>query len=412
MTQNARPADLARSLVGVVRDQQLSFLAAAIAYYAFVSVFPLTLVALAVTSAVAGQTFATEVVALASGLLTDQAASLLEDALTSSAGRSEATVVGLGVLLWSSLRVFRSLDIAFARVYEIDAPPSLRSQVQDALLVLVTIALALAATVVVGPRAEAAFRPLAGIVSVLVLLATLVAVFLPVYYVFPDCEMTVGEALPGAVFAAGGWVLLSTGFSVYAEQAPTFQLYGLIGGVLLALTWFYLGGLLLLLGAALNAVLAGRRDRQLQQEPLRDRRRPMSDSESSPEDGDGVTTIEPEPVDYGDLAELREELDRFEEEIEERTVHRDELESDLKQYVRRRLRRGKARGWGPYLVLLYGTAMTLGAFYFLDGVWAILAMIVVWLSTLGLYVLMLMVGVTLNVADVPGRLLDTLRNLR
>jgi Flp pilus assembly protein TadB len=119
-----------------------------------------------------------------------------------------------------------------------------------------------------------------------------------------------------------------------------------------------------------------------------------------------------ERVDYEDIAELRRELDRFEEEIDDRTVHRDELESDLKRYVRRRQRRGKARGWGPYLVLLYGTLMTLGAFYFLNGVWAVLAMVVIWLSTLGLYTLMVLVGVTFTVAGLPGRLRDAVSDFR
>jgi Flp pilus assembly protein TadB len=109
---------------------------------------------------------------------------------------------------------------------------------------------------------------------------------------------------------------------------------------------------------------------------------------------------------------LRADLEAFEEEIEQRTVHRDEIERDLKRYVRRRVRRGHARGWGPYLVLLYGTAMTLGAFYFLTGGWAILAMLVVWLSTLGLYVLMLLVGATLSVAGVPRRLYERVRRFR
>lgn len=412
MTQNPPLGKLARSLVVVVRDQQLGFLAAAIAYYAFVSVFPLVLVALAVASAVAGQTFAAEVVALASGLLSDQAASLLETALRSEAGRGSATLVGLGFLLWTALRVFRGLDVAFSRIYGVESPPSLRDQVQDAVLVLAAVALALVATVAVSTVLQSTLGPLANIASTLLLLLTLTAVFVPLYYVFPDCEVSVKDALPGSVFAAGGWVLLSAGFGVYAANATTFQLYGVIGAVLLALTWFYVGGLLLLLGAALNAVLAGRPDRQLQQEPLRGVKQRMSDSEPPRDDGDGVTTIEPEPVDYEDLADLREELDRFEERIEERTVRRDELERDLQEYVRSRVRRGKARGWGPYLVLLYGTAMTLGAFYLLNGGWAILAMLVVWLSTLGLYALMLIVGATVSAASLPGRIVEKVRNLR
>jgi hypothetical protein len=113
-----------------------------------------------------------------------------------------------------------------------------------------------------------------------------------------------------------------------------------------------------------------------------------------------------------ELLELREELEEFEEEIEDRTVDRESLERDLKKYVRRRVRRGHARGWGPYLVLLYGTAMTLGAFYYLGGIWAILAMLVIWLSTLGLYTLMILVGITFTAIGVPRRLVERVRNLR
>jgi len=113
-----------------------------------------------------------------------------------------------------------------------------------------------------------------------------------------------------------------------------------------------------------------------------------------------------------ELRELREELGEFESDVERRTVRRDEMEAELKRYVRRRMRRGHAAGWGPYLVLLYGTAMTLGAFYYLRGGWAILAMLVVWLSTLGLYTLMVLVGVGATLLGLPGRLRGMLGRLR
>ena len=148
----------------------------------------------------------------------------------------------------------------------------------------------------------------------------------------------------------------------------------------------------------------------------------MSDSEEGSAGADAaaagdtrdgeVATIEPEAVDYEDFAELRREFERFEDEMEDRTVRREDLEADLRQYVRRRVRRGHARGWGPYLVLLYGTAMTLGAFYFLTGVWAILAMLIVWLSTLGLYALMIVVGMATAALGLPGRALEAVRKLR
>jgi membrane protein len=110
--------------------------------------------------------------------------------------------------------------------------------------------------------------------------------------------------------------------------------------------------------------------------------------------------------------EVRADLDAFEADVRDRTVDQPTVEAELKRYVRRRLRRGHARGWGPYLVLLYGTVMTLGAFFFLDGVWAVLAMVVLFLSTLGLYVLFVLVGVSLNALGSPRRLYDLVRDRR
>ncbi|MFW6153509.1 MAG: ribonuclease BN [Halobacteriota archaeon] len=127
-------------------------------------------------------------------------------------------------------------------------------------------------------------------------------------------------------------------------------------------------------------------------------------------------TAESQPEDDGDerdeVTALRAEFEELHASIEERTVHREEVERDLRRYVRRRQLRGHARGWGPYLVLLYGVVMTLGAFYLLSGGWAILAMIVIWLSTLGLYVVMLLTGLTIGLLDIPARIVDRLRDRR
>jgi len=421
--------DTVRALVDVARTEQLGFLAAAIAYYAFISLIPLLLLALATASAVAGEAFASRVLAAVGSILSPDAVALLNTALSADAGRGGATVAGLAVLGWSALRVFRGLDVAFARIYRVDAHRSVFTNIRDAAVALVAIGLAVGA-VVVG----AAVLPLLGVGATsplrsVWLAAVLPGVFLPLYYVFPDCRVSVREVLPGAALTGFGWSLLGVVFGVYAANASAFQLYGVIGGVLLVLTWFYAGGLLLLSGAVLNTVLAGRRDRQLQHDPLRDATNGMSeDAGQGQDDGEADTGVgadaapgdtggargDPlsEPVDRSELADLRRRLEEFEEEIEDRTVHREELESDLRAYVRRRQRRGHARGWGPYLVLLYGTVMTLGAFVLLQGVWAVLAMVVVWLSTLGLYALMVVVGLTVTAAGVPGRLRDAVREFR
>jgi hypothetical protein len=58
--------------------------------------------------------------------------------------------------------------------------------------------------------------------------------------------------------------------------------------------------------------------------------------------------------------------------------------------------------------------MTLGAFYFLGDspAYAILAMLVLFLSTLGLYTLFILVGLSLDALTVPGRAVDAVRERR
>lgn len=420
----------------MAQAQQLPFLAAAIAYYAFLSLVPFFIVAFTITTAVAGQRLADELVLVLDEFLTPEAATLIEQSLMGTSGRGGVTILGLLVLVWGSLRVFRGIDIAFSRVYGIEKMDSLPRQLFNAVIVILGIVSAVTVTVGLSALLPLGIIPFGGLVGTIGLVLVLPVVFFPLYIVFPGVKVSILEATPGAVFAGLGWTALGVGFGIYTTYAGSFQLYGVLGGVLLLLIWFYFGGMILLTGATINAVLAGQYqepatiekplpDRQLQQGGPRaiSQRATMSESDGEPDDGDGDETAQPErgasgrtaqpseasSVTQADLDDLHARIDRFEEEIDDRTVHRKELENDLNRYIRNRVRKGHAHGWGPYLILLYGTIMTLGAFYFLSGGWAVLAMIIVWLSTLGLYTLMVLVGVTMTFAGVPGRLLDLVR---
>lgn len=136
-----------------------------------------------------------------------------------------------------------------------------------------------------------------------------------------------------------------------------------------------------------------------------------STPEDEPIDTASVTAADVDAL-VEEIERLRNDLDDFERDISDRTVHREVIQADLKRYIRKRIRTARARGWGPYLVLLYGTLMTIGAFYFLTGGWAILAMIVIWLSTLGLYVLMVIVGTGVSALGIPSRFYRWITNNR
>ncbi len=251
----------ARSVIDVVQEQNITFLAASFAYYAFVSIFPLALLALTVGSLIGGPEFANTLVQQAKGLLSAQGASFLQQAIGKSPGRASASVFSAVVLLWSALKLFRGLLLAFEEVYQYDPDAGLVEQVKKGFVTLVAVAVGIALMVGIGAviRLSALEQiPFIDFAGTVVLLLGLVLVFLPLYYVLPPVEMTVREALPGTVFAAIGWIILQGGFQLYAQSASKAPVYGALAGVILFLTWLYFAGVLLLVGAAVNLVAADR----------------------------------------------------------------------------------------------------------------------------------------------------------
>ncbi|THE63493.1 hypothetical protein D8Y22_16815 [Salinadaptatus halalkaliphilus] len=105
-------------------------------------------------------------------------------------------------------------------------------------------------------------------ISAAVLAVLLIGVFAPMYYLFPEPTVSVGEILPGTVFAALSWTVLAVGFRIYVATSDSVALFGIAGAVLIILTWVYLGGFCLLLGAVLNAVLADRVDPETEWIPM------------------------------------------------------------------------------------------------------------------------------------------------
>lgn len=250
-------ASTVQDIVVLASDRNITYLAAAIAYYAFVSMLPLILLVVAVASFVGGETLAARVTAVFSTQLSSAGQESVTNALTNTAGRGTASLVGFLTLSWSGLRLFRGLTQAFDELYVDDVETSILGQVTDAVTVVVGTGVAVSLVVATGVVLSvlAVPIPFLAVVSTVALVAVLVLTFLPIYYVLPPLEITVREALPGALVAAVGWVGLQVGFRVYAASASQYAAYGIIGGVLLFVTWLYFASTIVLVGAAVNAVL-------------------------------------------------------------------------------------------------------------------------------------------------------------
>lgn len=249
-----------RAIVHELRTERVTFMAGSIAYNAFLSLLPLLLLLLAIIGSVGNEGLEEGLLSITRAALTPGAADVLVAELrTTSAG---ASLVGLGALLWGALRIFRSLDMAFSDVYESQAENTFVDQLRDGIVVLVSMATVVGVVVAVEsvPSGIGAVGGTAGWLAqrLLLVLATGVAL-VPLYYRFPDVpEITVREVLPGVAVTAVGLVTAESLFRLYVEYGSTSAENGLLSGVIVLMTWLYVSGLVVLVGAAVNAVLSNR----------------------------------------------------------------------------------------------------------------------------------------------------------
>jgi membrane protein len=252
-----RAAELLRAVLHEVRAENLTFMAGSIAYHAFVSLLPLVLLLFFVVSRLENVALRDSVIQVLATVLSPGASDLLREGVADAG--TGVSVLGLVFLVWGTLRIFRGLDTAFSDIYESESRNSFLDQVTDGLIVLGTFALAiLAASLLVSVLPAGGSGPLWAVLGGAVLATVLAAVFFPMYYVFPDSDVTVTEVLPGTVLAAVGLTVFERLFRLYVELSARSPSQSVVASILVLLTWLYVSGLVILTGAAVNAVLSNR----------------------------------------------------------------------------------------------------------------------------------------------------------
>jgi len=90
----------------------------------------------------------------------------------------------------------------------------------------------------------------------------LVGLALALYLLTPENYFTVRQALPGAIFFAVGWIIVTKLFQFYVAKYDRYNpTYLVLASIIVLMTWMYLTCLLLLLGGKLNAILRRERER-------------------------------------------------------------------------------------------------------------------------------------------------------
>jgi membrane protein len=88
-----------------------------------------------------------------------------------------------------------------------------------------------------------------------VAIALLIAFFYLMYAVLPFVKQDNRHVLVGSVVAALLFMLATLVFRLYVQHFPPNKTYGIIGAVMLLLTWMYVVSVVILVGGELNSEL-------------------------------------------------------------------------------------------------------------------------------------------------------------
>jgi membrane protein len=270
-------------------DDELTDAAAALAYYAFLSLPAVLLLALGVFGIVAGPSAVEQLVDRLDAVAPDEATTLLRDSMDrlvrNQTGSVALASVGAALALWTTTGAMTALMRALNRAYE---RKETRGFVRQRLTALGMLALSASAfllavgLLVLGPHVAGWVGEAAGIGTAMewiwwtaqwpILLLGLLAAFAGLLYLGPDVDHPKLRFLtPGAVLAVLLWLLASGLFAVYTSMFGSYnKTWGALAAVVVMLTWLWLSALALLLGAEVNA--EAERSRELRRGESAERR--------------------------------------------------------------------------------------------------------------------------------------------
>ena len=257
-------------------------LAAALAYYSFLAIPAMLLVAVGLFSLFASPDAITTLIDKLGTVVPCQATQLIEDSLRrmneNKSGSLAMVIVGFVLALWTTMGAMTSFMRAVNRAYDREEGRGFVRQRLVAVQMVIAMGVAFLLVfglLVLGPVMSGWIGNALDIEGVMgwlwwvaqwpILLAGLLAVFATVLYLGPNVDHPRWRFItPGALFAVVVWLVASGLFAVYTSMFDSYnKTWGSLAAVIVMLTWLWVTGIALLLGAEINS--EAERSRELRQ---------------------------------------------------------------------------------------------------------------------------------------------------
>jgi membrane protein len=254
------------------KEDKLQHWAAALTYYAVLSMFPALLVMVALVGLFANPDtvtrFLTDVVgALGPETAVDTFKGPIESITAKRGAAGFVAIVGVVSALWSASGYVGAFMAASNTVYEVEeGRPFWKLKPLQLLVTFVCISLVAVtalALVVSGPLATAVGDAVGlGDAAVTawqfgkwpIMLLLVVVILHVLYFVSPNAQVRKKWVSPGALLTLVVWIVASVGFAFYVANFGSYnKTYGTMGGVVVFLLWLWITNIAVLLGVEFNA---------------------------------------------------------------------------------------------------------------------------------------------------------------
>ena len=271
---------IAKETIREVSDDDVSGLAAEMAYHSILAIFPFLLFLAGLTSIVDNLfgvgNLTDRIVEKASHVMPQDATTLLRSftqEVVNSQGAG-AIIFGLAAAVWSASSAVGAAMKGLNRAYDVKEDRGfVRRKLTAIGLTLFCGAFVLAAAMLIATGQFMAggignalgwhheFVLAWNWLTIPVALTLVGAGAAVLYWLAPNTGHEFRWITPGALLFVIGWSLASFGFTIYISKFSSYnRTYGALSAMIILLVWLYWSNLLLLIGGELNAVLARRHD--------------------------------------------------------------------------------------------------------------------------------------------------------
>ncbi|WP_064504062.1 YihY/virulence factor BrkB family protein [Alkalihalobacillus trypoxylicola] len=240
---------------------------ATLAYYFMLSIFPLLIFLIALIPYF--QLDISQIEMFINDYLPQELAEIITTVVLDTISTQRGGLLSLGIIatLWSASNGINAFIRAINRSYNIEETRNfLRQRFLSMLLtfgilfmIIVTLLLPVFGSAIIQfldsilyfPEQTTVLLNMLRWVLGVVLIALLLLFF---YWIAPNIKVKLTDVLIGTTFATISWQIVSYLFSYYVSSLTDFSAtYGSLGGVIVLMLWFFITGIILVIGGEINA---------------------------------------------------------------------------------------------------------------------------------------------------------------